>query len=326
MLILSLALTPQPVSPGAVNTKPAPLSRRAGFIFLDGRYLRAPYDIRLVEQGLTINGHHLGVASVSLPSYFGTPRSDHEKQQILRAFLANHRYHDVIVLDQNGAMLYLQETYGGEQLIRLLTISPLERPTDKALPKKFEEGELLTWNSLLSEFQPTEEFLSHADEFCGRLSQVRRGNQICSVRRIWLARIAFPITVLAMVVVAISFGHLMNCKPIVSANEGQSSGDDVARPVVARSLLLIAILSMIDLVFTLSAANSGSMRELNPLGSQLIDQPAQLSVFKLIASATAIALLYRFYRSPIAQAASWWCCLVLTLTTARWLTFGTMFL
>lgn len=83
---------------------------------------------------------------------------------------------------------------------------------------------------------------------------------------------------------------------------------------------------MIDLIWTVVASDSVSMRELNPLGRQLIDRPMHLVAFKLATTTTAIGLLYSLRRSPIAQAASWWSCLVLTLVTARWLTFNSMYL
>ena len=71
---------------------------------------------------------------------------------------------------------------------------------------------------------------------------------------------------------------------------------------------------------------AGSMRELNPLGSGLIADATQLITFKVAVTSLAIALLYWLHQSPLAQRASWWCCLILTLLTARWLTFQSMFM
>ena len=99
-----------------------------------------------------------------------------------------------------------------------------------------------------------------------------------------------------------------------------------AKGVVGRSLAIVAALSLIDLVWTMAAAQNGTIRELNPLGSKMLDNPTQLFVFKFVATATAIALLYRLKKQPVAQMASWWSCLILTLLTARWLTFNSMFL
>jgi hypothetical protein len=95
--------------------------------------------------------------------------------------------------------------------------------------------------------------------------------------------------------------------------------------VVGRSLVLIALLSCIDLVWTLAATGAGAMSELNPLGSRLIGDPAQLVLFKLGVTIAPIAILYVLHRRPVAQIASWWCCLLLTLLTARWVVFQSMF-
>jgi len=82
---------------------------------------------------------------------------------------------------------------------------------------------------------------------------------------------------------------------------------------------------VIDLVWTVLAHQAGSMRELNPIGSQLFSNPVNLIIFKTAATSLAIALLFRLRQIPLARQASWWCCLVLTLLTARWLTFHSMF-
>jgi hypothetical protein len=65
---------------------------------------------------------------------------------------------------------------------------------------------------------------------------------------------------------------------------------------------------------------------MNPIGHELIDNPLHLMAFKLLVTSTAIGLLYVCRRIPLAQQASWWSCLVLTLVTARWLIFNSMFL
>ena len=119
----------------------------------------------------------------------------------------------------------------------------------------------------------------------------------------------------------------MSNKPCLDIADARRSGNDSsARQVVIRSLLLVAMLSMVDLIWTILASHTGAMRELNPLGRQWIDSPAQLVLFKFTVVSTAIGLLYWLHQRPIAQVASWWSCLVLALVTARWLTFNSMFL
>ncbi len=129
-----------------------------------------------------------------------------------------------------------------------------------------------------------------------------------------------------MIAVVLGFGHLLSNKPLIETTSEDQADFTQAQRIVGRSLLIVGILSAVDLVWTIAASQSGTMRELNPLGSQLLDNPMQLIIFKLVATSTAIGLLYWLHRQPIAQVASWWSCLVLTLLTARWLTFHSMFL
>jgi hypothetical protein len=132
--------------------------------------------------------------------------------------------------------------------------------------------------------------------------------------------------VLSMVIVVLAFGHLMSTKPCGGSDVTNTTDSPSTGSAVCRSLLIVGILSVVDLIWTFAASDSGLMRELNPLGRQLIDSPLQLVVFKSATISVSIGLLYWLHRSPVAQAASWWSCLVLTLTTARWLTFNSMFI
>ncbi len=82
--------------------------------------------------------------------------------------------------------------------------------------------------------------------------------------------------------------------------------------IVTRSLILVVALSLLDLVWTLLASQAGTMRELNPVGGRLIDDPAKLIAFKVAMTGLAAGLIFklRYYRR--AQLASWWACLILT--------------
>jgi hypothetical protein len=103
-------------------------------------------------------------------------------------------------------------------------------------------------------------------------------------------------------------------------------GDEDQRTIV-RTLVLIGLLSTVDLVWTLLASGQpGAMLELNPLGRGLTRDPVRLVAFKSTVTAISIALLYWLQQRPLAQRVAWWTCLVLTLMTARWLTFQSLFL
>ena len=67
------------------------------------------------------------------------------------------------------------------------------------------------------------------------------------------------------------------------------------------------------------------MKELNPLGAALIDDPLALIALKAGATFLAITLLFMLRQHRVAQQGAWWGCLICTLLTVRWLTFNSMF-
>lgn len=67
------------------------------------------------------------------------------------------------------------------------------------------------------------------------------------------------------------------------------------------------------------------MRELNPLGSRLIDDPVQLSAFKIATTLLCCTLLYALRGHATARTAAWWLCLVCTVLTFRWLVANSLF-
>jgi hypothetical protein len=67
------------------------------------------------------------------------------------------------------------------------------------------------------------------------------------------------------------------------------------------------------------------MRELNPFGSNFINDPNLLVVFKMGIIALAVGLLFGLRQYRHAQVGAWWACLICTLLTARWLTLNSMF-
>jgi hypothetical protein len=129
-----------------------------------------------------------------------------------------------------------------------------------------------------------------------------------------------------MAIVVLGFGHLLSNRPHFDESDAESVNWPKRRQIVARSLVIVALLSAVDLIWTMAAANSGSMRELNPLGSEMIRNPPQLVLFKATFTGLSIGILYWLHRLPFAQTASWWCCLLMTLLTARWVVFQSMFL
>ncbi len=315
------------------------------FLFIDGRYIPAPYHLQLEVETVQVNGQPLNPNDFDLSQIdeeefdleygfnrgrrhrFGSERARPERRAArqLAEVLEATRMGQIVVLASQRPPLVLDALREGQDLIKTLCSSKAAVHGNFGIPETVtSDVDRETWTQLASEFQPTPDFLARATEQIARQESVQAQNESAVAANIWVERITFPVTVFAMVIVVFAFGHLLTNHP-----HGELSGETMTpktRQAVGRSLLIVALLSLVDLILTVAASQVGSMRELNPLGHHMIHDPVQLILFKSITVATAVGLLYWLQRLPIAQVASWWSCLLLTLVTARWLTFSSMFM
>ncbi len=177
------------------------------------------------------------------------------------------------------------------------------------------------WRSWVEGFECPSELTDRASEFMERHDRVEQRNlgEIAAKRT--LEAVAYPFTVLGMVLCVLSTGHLLSSKP---------SGDpSIASPqiwrTVRRSLALVIALSSLDVIWTILISRTGTMKELNPLGGALIEDPALLIAFKAATTFGAVGILFALRRHTVASVGSWWACLICTLLMMRWLTFNSMF-
>ncbi|QDV43046.1 hypothetical protein Enr13x_28980 [Stieleria neptunia] len=350
------------------DESPDDSSGKQGFIFLDGQYLPAPYEVELTEDTLMINGREFQADAFDLSEYKGwepdrdsrfgrrRPRWARESRETpgdsqvlrvnysegsrrfretpetssadrLRRFFQDVqtvRFGMILVLDSGEKPLLLYPGQGGMDLIRALRASDGTAAANQISSQL--AGGNATWDRLLTEFQPTAEFNARADAKLERFDRAGVDAERVTAATQWISKISYPLTVFAMAVVVLGFGHLLSNRPKIESSGGDPTDWSNHRKVVGQSLLIVALLSVVDLIWTLGTADSGVMRELNPLGSGMIAEPVRLFLFKATVTGVSIAILYRLHRRPIAQVASWWCCLLLTLLTARWVMFQSMFL
>ncbi len=187
------------------------------------------------------------------------------------------------------------------------------------------------WATILANFEPTEELL---DRIGPRLEQYRKSrveNEASHhklVENQWLQSkpVAYGITVTTMLVSVIAAGRLLGHRPDTKARwrEIDVQGDGVS--MLFWNVIFIFLFGTVDLVLTLLAAQTGGLLEMNPLGHQLADTPAQLAFFKLTSLLLACAILLGLRRYRGAQLASWWLCLLGTILLFRWLTYNSLFL
>ena len=331
-----------------------------GYIFVDGAYISAPYEIEYSEDVVRINDLEFDKDSFDLSNFEELPARNFGPWRRGRGF--NGRYQSspindagfvsqdstrggfgrrtsfdrfcdelrgvndgmIAVLYTGDAPLFVQQFAGRHEFVRALHIP--EASAEPIPPIISAEKDRATWNRLLDDFKGDREFDRRVEEEIRMVDAAEADGDRVMAGTKWMEKLSYPISILAMVLVVIGFGHLLNNRPTVEALDAESVYWSNQRRVVAQSLLIVGLLSAIDLIWTISASNAGMMKEMNPLASHLISDPFRLFFFKATVTATSIGILYWLHRRPIAQMASWWSCLLLTLLTARWVVFHSMFL
>ncbi len=223
----------------------------------------------------------------------------------------------VVILSDTCNPLLLEQSRGGFELIQSLTHLPgpqREELLDSAFAAAFIEPEpdMRSW---LGNLDPSDELADRAVKHVNRVQKTEATNlaTVAAVRRFY--DFSYPITVVAMATFVFSIGSLLAVRPqelvAVAVSKDETS--------VHKFLLLIAAMSMIDLVWTLLAHQANHIIEINPVGGALLNDPNRVILFKVLATGLAIGILYRVRTSPFARKACWWVCLTLALLMARWI-------
>lgn len=200
-------------------------------------------------------------------------------------------------------------------------IAVVDEPLTAFLPKG---AAVSAWEAWVAEFVANEEFTERVDrEFAAvqKLVSEARSRQAAN-GRIELA--AYPLTLVGMLLAIGAFGHLLRSVPQQDESYARFSSERLQRATGFAVLMIIAF-SCLDLTWTIMSAQAGTMRELNPLGGQLIHDPVLLTVFKATATAIGCSLLYSLRANRRAADAAWWMCLIMTFVTFRWVLFNSMF-
>ncbi|WP_233215409.1 DUF5658 family protein [Rhodopirellula bahusiensis] len=230
------------------------------------------------------------------------------------------------VLDQGQPPWQLWHDQSGHELLEALIAKSKGEAYSTDVPKQAaSSGYDERWASTIVNFEPSPSFRDRAEQAVALVNEAEAQNASVQAANLLIARLNYPMTMLALVLVVFAVGHLMaEASQIFSSTEEPTDTPNVRKKLVI-SLVIIGLMSGIDLAWTLIAHQSGTMRELNPVGSRLIENPYTLAVFKILITSMSLALLFYLRQKPLARKATWWCCLVLTLLTARWLTFQSLF-
>lgn len=333
---------------------PQNIETNSGYLFLDGEYLAPPYRLEWSRDRIRVNENEYALPEI--PKTDDTPSrpwghfmEDEERNgerfrwpagrrrpgrrggfanapaQGTMEQLANLRQGAIVILESGSRPNVFWPSQRGHEILESLVSLGPESPAVIHLPKKgYSAEERDVCEKLILGFEPTPEFLERASESVASFNNLVEKNERDFSAVQWSQRILYPMTMLALVLVVLAMGHLMAIAQITFSPIAASETLMDSSKMVMRSLMIVGAMSAIDLIWTVMAHQGGAMRELNPIGSRLIAEPHLLVAFKVMVTATSIALLYYLRQQALARKATWWCCLVLTLLTARWLTFHSM--
>jgi len=292
-----------------------------GFVFVNGLYLDAPYRITFSDTDVSING-----TIVSLDEFEVWRNEKRLKKGLAKSHAQQVRRQLRLLLEGGGCLVLFEgdplTTFHSSDSYDLLSV--LVNTEDREAFLKEERSWLPnnSWHEWIAGFECPDSLAERANELLTRIDQMQSDFDSRFSARQTLEAVAYPLTIGGMLLTVVAFGHLLLHRPGLPEELENASR---AKSRATQALLLIALLSSLDLLWTLLVSRTGDMKELNPLGATLIDDPMALISMKLGATVLAISVLYCLRNHRIARQGAWWGCLICTLVTVRWLTFQSMF-
>lgn len=303
-----------------------------GYLFVDGEYVPLPYHFKTDNGCVTIPGTDVNLieylrSSSASESYLESGNRRHLEEALQQICLHGNAAKTLVALFCDAPPIVLNKPSEVTDVLLLLTENgDVERVTGgrpKFLAADFPSAR---WYGWIKEFCCTTEFASRARSYITRVDHLEKESRFSITTLRYAENSLYPLSVLGMLAVVLSFGHLLSTHP-------SSDGENHPQPlspsgdrVVCKTLVLVLVLSVLDLLWTILAVRTGTMREINPLGNQFIEDPLSLTLFKASATTMAVCLLYKVRHHLLARRAAWWVCLVCTLVAARWVTFSSMFI
>lgn len=283
----------------------------AGYTIVDGQMLDRPYELVADQQHVTING-------VSILAGEPNGALTHQIRETIE-------HGGMVVVFEGDAPQMLRDSRMVE-VLRVITEPDLsKRDPALVLTLLSHEADRDVWQSWLTSYHLPVAYVPAARELIAKTDAAEAEGEKVIAANQRLSAWAYPLTIFGMLMSVVSFGHLLQFPPRGNPDLIPSRRRaELCRATVV-FLAMVAILSTLDLVWTLLTSQAGQMHELNPIGQHLLEDPWMLAVFKMAATLASCGLLLMLRRHPRAQLASWWMCLVCTLLTFRWLVLNSMF-
>lgn len=309
-----------------------------GYLFVDGEHVEFPYKVEIANGEMRVNG-------IDITKCFPAPKPSQAQgsgQTRSReggsrgpmngtSGFAFRRVSDTLagngtVILQTGEAPIILIEESDHHFLRLLIDDAARKSPSTAelswLPSTANQDKVLQW---LAGYETPASLRDRIETQFAETQAAHDLNvsQNQAVRR--LDQWGYPLSVLGMVLVVAAIGHLLTRRPELEPGDAKINPAPEAIRQTNHSLMLVAAMSGMDLVWTILISQAGAMKELNPLGSRLLANPGQLILFKMAMTALAVSLIFGLRRYRRAQLVSWWGCLLFTILTVRWLTFNSLF-
>jgi hypothetical protein len=304
------------------------LESATGFLFIDCQYIAPPYQVELVEDQVVVNGVPLSCRAPGedLAAPFQARWGPRPFQTIGDRLTMALQSDEFMIALPDEPLVVLSNVSDQQQLLKLLGATSAPSLEIKNVSANFSPPgiDVDAWNEFVQRFERSPAFLERAGQVLAFFDEAARTNlaEVAATHR--LQYFAYPLSMLGMIGTVVGFGHLLTHRPPVGKRPLETDASPMSLQVLHYSLALVVLYSALDLAWTILAHQAGQMIEVNPLGSQFINDPWRLIAFKVGATGIAVGLLLALRKYCRAQLAAWWICLVLTLLTARWLMMGSL--
>lgn len=279
-----------------------------GFVFINGTYVPPPYIVRAASDAVWVNSRLFAKTD------HGRRSEGLDRSKWLAETLAGEldcAYMVIVFPDRQP--IYLRTDEERYELCKAITDLDLQSETFREMLRQLPgETDRRLWVDWLTKLTPSHDLRRRAEE----LIHTYDLNDATVRANLRIHDSAYPLLLVAMVLGVIATGHQLTSHP--------KSGTIATRSTII-SIGLIGLLSAFDLAWTMLAYHAGVMRELNPIGKQLMHNPTVLVAFKLAVTLVGCGILLWLRNHRIAQLASWWLCLVCTLLLFRWILFYSIF-
>lgn len=312
-----------------------------GLVFINGTYIESPYTIEAALDAVRLNGVDLKPEQLSRPAFGGNrgpwwlsgggdPKMAvrFQRMAVQRAAMGVAASLEsgsiVVIFDQQKASFI---SGGGQEFYfydALLAEDPSPQQVENFVRLAGGDEQMEIWKEWLFSFQVPEQLRQLIEPERDRIDQITQAGLDRTAAIVRLDQLNYPLTIIAMVLGVMTFGHLLKWKSrdLAVGSDSDPPPETIRHAEIA--LLFMCSMAVVDLAWTILASQAGVMKEVNPMAAHLLGSPILLVAFKIAATLVGAGILFGFRRQRIVREATWWACLICVLVTFRWVMFDSV--